>query len=279
MPNLQIVKQKVAEADARTGGSLLVKVNAAQAAMVSKRVNPNQQWEVILLVDASGSMADWYANNAVQQAVERALGFAVIVDDDGKVPVVTFGQRKPELRHRSPRNEEELISRYVVDLDNYHGFIRNNDITADWGTPMTEAVIHAADIAGHADLFPGGVVSTHNDPVIRPSKKTTLVVVVCDGRPNNTRSMSDAIRVCSHRSMEFKFLFVGNDRAGWSYLEGLDDDIPVGKKFSRGGRLFDNVDSKKVDLRASDEAFYADMLDELSGARTDMVSKKLLVTA
>ncbi|HEU4913824.1 MAG TPA: VWA domain-containing protein [Candidatus Saccharimonadales bacterium] len=276
MPNLQLVKQKVQEADKRTGGSLLTKVTAAQTVMVKKRVNPNQQWEVILLVDASGSMDPWYRNGSVQQTVERALGFAVIVDDDGKVPVVTFGQRKPGVRG-NPRSEEDLINRYVVDLGNYHGFIQNNGIYADWGTPMTEAVIHAADIAGHGDLFPGGVVNTRNEPVIRASNKTTLVVVACDGRPNSPRSMSDAIRVFSHRSAEFKFLFVGNDERGWDYLESLDDDIPVGRPFNRGGRLFDNVDSKRVDLRASDEKFYEDMLDELPSARAAMVQHGLLV--
>jgi Mg-chelatase subunit ChlD len=270
MPNLGIVKQKVADADKRTGGSLLVKVNAAQAAMVRKRVNPNQQWEVILLIDASASMENWYRNKSVQKAVERALAFAVIVDDDGTVPVVTFGQRKPEVTGQ-PRTEQDLIRRYMVDLSNYHGFVDNNGITADWGTPMTEAIQEAADIAGHGDLF-----TTGGTPERRKSNKASLVITLCDGRPNNAQSCSDAIRRCSSRAMEFKFLFVGDDQRGWGYLEGLDDDIPVGKSYRRGGREFDNVDAKQVNLNDSDDKFFDDMLDELASARAEMARLQLV---
>ncbi len=255
MANLKLIKDKVAAADAKqnTGGLLTRKVDTAVKVMMTRKVNPNQNWQVVLLVDRSGSMGNEYRNGAVQDAVDKALGFAVIVDDDGSVPTVFFDSR---------------LETKTVGLDNFHDFVNKNRIDARGSTDLTAALIEAATITGNSDLFGGGGLFSRggSKPAIKKMDTPVFLIVVTDGRPDDTRSATDAIRRLSYRGVFIKFIFVGTNRDGWSYLESLDDDIPVGVPFDRGGRLIDNVDAKKfASLGAtSDDAFYDAMLDEVS---------------
>ena len=267
MANLATVKQKAAEADAQqgTGGLLTKKVDAAAKGLLAKKVNPNQQWQVILVGDKSYSMDSEYHRGTVQEVVERTLGFAVIVDDDGTVPAVFFGGN---------------IAEYEIKLNDFHQYLQRNNIHTDGNTPLTEALQRVANITGNGDLVRssgGGIFHRNTEPRPSVSKMDTpaYVVIVTDGRPNDPSSATDLIRRLSYRGLFLKFLFVGNDRAGWEYLESLDDDIPVGVPYEQGGRLIDNVDAKNLGSIStmSDEEFYAAMFDEagtwLTAARTN----------
>lgn len=266
MPDYNLVKATIEEADRRTGGQLLTKVTTARRAMATKKVNPNAKWDVRLLVDRSYSMEGAYAKGFPQAATENVFGFSVLVDDDLSVPVTTFGGG---------------IKDYQVDLNNYAGFFQKNRISPDGGTPLTEAIIRVATAAGHGDLFKSsgggffGGPRTEAAPTIRQSDKASLLVIVCDGAPNDPRSCAEAIRKLSVRSVSFKFLFVDGDDRGWQFLKGLDDDIPVGS-YESGCRLFDNVDAQKVYLTDSDQSFAEKMLEELSDSRAAMVQHGLL---
>lgn len=249
MPSLAIVKEKVAAADAQqgAGGSLIRKVDASARAMIKKRVNPNQPWQVILVGDKSYSMSGQWGN--VQDAVERTLGFAVIADDDGSVPAVFFGGN---------------IKKYTVRLSDFHGFVERERIRPDGGTPLAEALREVAEITGNGDLF------GRSSPQVRKMATPAFATIVTDGAPNDRRAATRAVQLLSYRAVFLKFLFVGdvNDRdarRGWEYLEALDDDIPVGVPFERGGRLIDNVDSKNMgELHGvTDEVFYEAMYDEV----------------
>lgn len=266
MVSLSTVKQKAAEADAQqgTGGLLTKKVDAAAKGLLAKKVNPNQQWQVILVGDKSYSMDDEYQQGSVQEVVERTLGFAVIVDDDGTVPAVFFGGN---------------IAEYTIELNDFHRYIQRNGIRTDGSTPLTQALQRVAHLTGNGDLVQsGGGGLFHrgaSKPSIRKMETPAYVVIVTDGRPNDPESATDLIRRLSYRGLFLKFLFVGHDRAGWQYLESLDDDIPVGVPYEKGGRLIDNVDAKNLgNIRSmSDEEFYEAMFDEagtwLSAARTN----------
>jgi uncharacterized protein YegL len=265
MANLATVKQKAADADAQqgTGGLLTRKVDAAAKGLLAKKVNPNQQWQVILVPDKSYSMEKEYKKGSVQEVVERTLGFAVIVDDDGSVPAVFFGGN---------------IADYTIDLNDFHQYIQRNHIEPDGGTPLTEALQKVAQITGNDDLVKSGggfFNRSEPKPSVRKMDTPAFVVIVTDGRPNDPASATDLIRRLSYRGLFLKFLFVGNDEAGWRYLESLDDDIPVGVPYEQGGRLIDNVDAKNLGniSKMSDEDFYAAMFDEagswLVAARTN----------
>jgi len=253
MANLATVKQKVAEADAQqgTGGLLTKKVDAAAKGLLAKKVNPNQQWQVVLVPDKSYSMDREYTRGSVQEVVERTLGFAVIVDDDGSVPAVFFGGN---------------IAEYTIDLNDFHEYIQRNNIRPDGGTPLTEALQKVAEITGNGDLVKSGGFFNRSEPKpsVRKMNTPAYVVIVTDGLPNNKDSATDLIRRLSYRGLFLKFLYVGNDSAGWEYLDSLDEGIPVGVPYEQGGRLIDNVDAKNLGNIASmsDEEFYAAMFDE-----------------
>lgn len=265
MANLATVKQKVAEADAQqgTGGLLTKKVDAAAKGLLAKKVNPNQQWQVILVPDKSYSMDDEYRKGTVQEVVERTLGFAVIVDDDGSVPAVFFGGN---------------IADYTIELSDFHQYIQRNHIQPDGSTPLTEALARVANITGNGDLVKSGggfFNRSEPKPSIRKMDTPAYVVIVTDGVPNDPTSATDLIRRLSYRGLFLKFIYVGNDKQGWKFLESLDDDIPVGVSYDQGGRLIDNVDAKNLGNigKMSDEDFYAAMFDEagswLAAARTN----------
>lgn len=258
MANLQVVKAKVAAADAQqgTGGLLTKKVEVASRVMLSKRVSPNQQWQFILVVDRSGSMEYEYRNGSVQDAVNRALGFAVLVDDDGDVPTIFFDSRLEET---------------VVTLDDFHDYVSRNGISARGSTDLTKALEHVAKITDNGDLLSasgGGFLkrSSASAPTVRSMQTPAFVTIITDGRPNDPNSAKDLIRKLSYRAIFLKFLYVGTDRQGWQFLEELDDDIPVGVSYDRGGRLIDNVDAKQLGLlgNTDDSTFYDAMLDEVS---------------
>ncbi len=60
---------------------------------LSKRDLSGIRAQVVALVDHSGSMHADYASGGVATLVERALGFALQVDVDGKIPVIPFDSR------------------------------------------------------------------------------------------------------------------------------------------------------------------------------------------
>ena len=253
MPNLQTVKAKVAAADAaqRTGGLMTRKVDAAVSALMRAKLNPNQAWQVVLVLDRSGSMDDEYRAGSPQEAVDRALGFAVLVDDDGQVPTLFFDNR---------------IEEVTVDLDNFHQLVQRNRISARGSTDLTSALRRAGEIVGLGSLFQGRA------PQVSKLQTPAYIIVVTDGQPDDARGATDAIRRLSYGPAEIKFLYVGHNEAGWKFLEGLDDDIPVGVSYERGGRLFDNVDAKRFSaLRTTTDAvFYDAMFDEVPGALAAM---------
>jgi hypothetical protein len=248
---------------------LFEKVEAAHDVIFEKGQENDGDWEIELHVDASGSMQPFFANGSVQQAVERTLAYAILKDANGMVPVYVY---------RGGYGATPKVDRYEVTQDNYRDFIVNNGISAGGGTPLTESLQKALTHDGHGDLFEtttsgGGFMRRGRQESatvrVRKSPRPTLRVVIGDGAPNDRKSCTWTIARSSVTATAYKFLYVGNDKAGWEYLESLDDDIPIGDP-NKGYRLFDNVDSKKVDLSAPTKVFYADMVDELPKARQDM---------
>ncbi|HVX24442.1 MAG TPA: VWA domain-containing protein [Candidatus Saccharimonadales bacterium] len=253
MPNLQVVKQKVAAADAAqgTGGLMTRKVDAAVKVMLTKKVNPNQIWQNLQLVDKSGSMGNEYRKGHVQEAVERALGFAVLVDDDGSVPTCFFSSS---------------LYTTEVKLDNFHGLIERERISAGGSTDLTAALQWAAKETGNGDLFSGGLLRRGGSaPSVKKMDTPAFVTIVTDGRPDNTQTAIDAVQRLSYRGCFLKFLYVGEDNLGWQFLESLDNDIPVGVPYEKGGRLIDNVNAQKMaSLGHDDSVFYNAMLEEVN---------------
>jgi uncharacterized protein YegL len=271
MPNMRTVKAKVAEADDRqgTGGLLTRKVDVAARAMLTHKVPAGLEWRMVLVIDASYSMRKEYQSGNVQSGVENALAFGVIVDDDGDVPVVVF---------------DSSVRETLVKLDNFHRFIERERIGPNGSTNLTGALQSVATITGDSDLFGGNGGGrslfgrgSSSSPQVRSASSPAFVTIVTDGRPDDDHSAADAIRRLSFRPVFLKFLYVGDDRRGWEFLQMLDNDLPVGVPYEQGGRLVDNVNAQRLDsLGGSEQAFFDAMFEETKDWLTAARSAGLL---
>lgn len=198
-------------------------------------------------------MGNEYRNGTVQEVVERMLGFAVLVDDDGSVPLIFFDNR---------------IDQREVKLDDFHNYVSRNRIDAGGTTDLAGALATLAQETGNGDLVSHGGLFRRGGGTPSPKKSDMPVyaIVVTDGLPDDPESATDMIRKLSYRGVFLKFLFVGHDRRGWNYLDTLDNDLPVGVPYERGGRLVDNVNAQNVgDIRhISDDMFYEMMFAEVN---------------
>ena len=141
---------------------------------------------VITVLDRSGSMYRDYASGAVQQLVERALGFALQVDVDGMIPVIGFA--------------DDADAPVDVTVANYQGVI-GRDIAMPYGTTnMTAAMAVVRQYAEVTDL-----------PLI--------VIVVADGGPDDPASTTRAFCELAAYPVFFKLLAV----RPVDYFATLDD--------------------------------------------------------
>ena len=180
--------------------------------------------EAAVLLDHSGSMHRAYASGQVQTLVERALGFALQVDRDGRVPVVAFDSR--------------VWPHVDVTVDNYQGVV-DRDIwrRAEMGrTDLAAGLRYVRDTlqVGDAPLY---------------------LLVVTDGSPDSRREATAEIVELARYPVFVKILATTDD--AWSYLSGLDD-------MDSSRRLVDNVDAKLMRDPAglSDLEFANAMVDE-----------------
>lgn len=252
MANLAQTKKKVAEADAKqgTGGLMTSKVDKAAKAMMANRVNPNQVWAVVGVVDRSGSMAPEYRDGTVQEIVNRMLAFSLIVDDDGTVPTIFF---------------DNQVMQVDIQLDDFHDYLSRNRIGAGGTTDLTAALEAAARETGNEDVIPtgggrGGFLrrGSNRDPEPRKATTPAYVIIVTDGAPNDPASATEMLRRLSFRGVFVKILFVGDDARGWNYVDGLDNALK--------GCYIDNVNTQNMGdvKRMSDDEFFNAMFAEVN---------------
>jgi hypothetical protein len=147
--------------DKRAHFDLSKRADAAGDALADRGL-AGHRFNVIVLLDRSGSMASDYHSGAVQTIVERALGFALQVDDDGFVPVIAFGSQVSEPVEVSTANYRGVIGRDIP----VPGFDSTNL------TGALDIALQYAELTG------------------RP----LFVIVVADGGPDDRTSARD--RIC-----------------------------------------------------------------------------------
>lgn len=191
---------------------------------LSKRGIAGIRAQVVLYLDHSGSMRGDYATGRVQTLVERTLGYALAVDKDGIIPVISW------------------------DTSLYHPL----DVTVDTYTGVVERSLWNRRTMGSTGLdFVLADIYTRAERTTDP----LLAVVVTDGNPNRGTERRCTSLVCelARYPVFLKFLAVRDV----PYLDELDDLPP-------SARLLDNVDTKKFpDLGAVSDLEFADaMADE-----------------
>jgi hypothetical protein len=141
------------------GGVDLTKKFQKAGVSLSKQDLSGVRAQAVLVLDHSASMDQDYANGNVQQIVERALGFALNIDADGKIPVIPFDSR--------------VRKTVVVSLGNYAGVVNNRiwDRHGMGTTNLTDALQVVLDMAKKTDEPLFCIVVTDGAPIDRHSAK------------------------------------------------------------------------------------------------------------
>lgn len=195
---------------------------------LSKRDLAGIRAQAVLVLDHSGSMRSDYASGVVQKLVERALGFALQIDVDGKIPVIPFDTR--------------VLPTVEVDVNNYRGVVQNRIWKPNnmGYTNMADALKVVRNMSEVTDAPIFCIFVTDGEPYTggRGDDEAQTTEVVCD---------------LARYPVFLKFLTV----RPVAYLQKLDD-LP------NSARLLDNVDTKDVPNPDSmtDLAFADAMVDE-----------------
>lgn len=169
------------------------------------QANPYAGYQIVVAVDISGSMNKkeedygWQSRFAfVQDQIGYLAADLATFDEDG-IDVITFNHDVKLTRNvDSPKAVKELFA--------------NN--RAGGSTNTTGAVKQAYEL--------------HKEYRKDPNFKSTLVLVITDGKPNDPGKLeSELVRISQkvkhHAAIGFTFLQVGNDKGAEQYLQHLDD--------------------------------------------------------
>lgn len=229
--NLQ--KERVERLE-REGHGLVSLAKKARISLEKAGLGELPQMGVVQVVDTSGSMRHLYRNGTIQRVVEKVLGLAAVLDDDGQVPTIYFDV--------NARRSED------VDLTNYTGFI---DRTVDQnklggGTHYAKPIELLRTLRDGEPWVQSGPVKTAAMP--------RLVLFFTDGDAQDKEAARQMIREASREPMVFVFIGIGPEK--FTFLDELDN---------LKGRFLDNATVVSIrDLtKISDDELYREMTKEL----------------
>jgi stress response protein SCP2 len=198
--------------------------------------------DVLLVIDASGSM-DWlYQNGVVQDTTERMVPVALRLDDDGKLDTWYYASSCAQME---PLDERSMI-----------GFVART-------LPRPNAPVKGTKDAGMFNR-PKSIGYGNNEPVVMeailkqnsgPRARPLLVLFLTDGGidPRTSETIKQILRRCSDLPLFWQFIGIGNQNYG--VLRELD---------TIDGRVVDNAGFFSVDdiAKIGDDELYDRMLSE-----------------
>jgi nucleotide-binding universal stress UspA family protein len=169
--------------------SLVKKADKAGVAL-SKRDLTGIRAQAVLVLDHSGSMYSDFASGAVQELVERALGFALQIDADGVIPVIPFDSR--------------VYDHVMVGVDDYATAVSRVWQPSRMGsTRLDRALLDVWGMAKDTDV-------------------PMFALVVTDGNPDDRRATTEVVIDLAMYPVFVKFLALRDV----PYLAELDDLDP-----------------------------------------------------
>lgn len=183
--------------------------------------------QAVMLLDHSASMRSDYAGGHVARLVSRALGFALQIDMDGKIPIIAF--------------DTVVHDPVVVTVDNHETAVDRIWRRGAMGSTNLGAAIRAAiqEAAGN-DVPTYCLVVTDGSPYLPDRPKARAVV-----------EATQAVIESARWPVFIKFLALRNV----PYLQDLDDLPPT-------DRLLDNVNAATIHDGLTDMEFAELMAEE-----------------
>jgi uncharacterized protein YegL len=208
---------------------------AKQARVSLKKSGMNEHVaRVVLVLDISGSMDHLFRNGTVAAIVKKALAVGYLLDDNGEIDIILFGDKAHQFGSVSINSLDQTVNSLVrTRLEGY--------------TRYEEAINAVRDL----------VMETPDQAY------PTLVQFITDGEPTSRDRAEKAIRVASKAGVFFQFVGVGS--GDYDPREGM----PVAQqKTGFFSRLFaDNQSSGRIDGACQFE--FLRKLDDLPDRHTD----------
>lgn len=208
---------------------------------LAKHGMSDERADVLMVIDASGSMASLYMDGTVQETVERIVPVALRLDDDGQLDTYFYAS---ECRQVDPLNVATMA-----------GFIKRE---------MPHPGYTPSGRGGFLARKNGAIGYGNNEPVVmkailqnepRSRTKPLLVIFVTDGGIDGATSnvIKDILRKSSKQAIFWQYVGVGN--ANYGVLRDLD---------TIDGRVVDNAGFFAIDdlSRITDDDLYDRLLSE-----------------
>lgn len=194
---------------------------------LSKRDLSGVRMQVVALVDYSGSMKADYASGAVSTLLTRALGFALQVDADGKIPVIPFdGSVRPT---------------FEVDQTNF--------------STAVDTIVATNGTMGSTNL---AAALRELKKIVETSDLPVFAIIVTDGNPDDKAAATAEVIDLARYAAALKFLAVREV----PYLSELDD-LDASKRLVDNVDTKPEAGSGLNLLTCSDADFQDALADEL----------------
>lgn len=231
-----------------------------------KLFDENIKCNVILCMDYSGSMSNYYRTGEVQEAVERILPLAMAFDPDGKAPFILFSD--------NVEYSGEITSSNIFDsVEKARKGIRMG------GTEFYPVLNHVGKLCGVSNSIESvksGIMSffglkKKNDTISTDNTDfdlPTFVLFFTDGDCFDREEAKNEIIRLSKYPIFFQFVGIGHIDS--QFLHHLDN-MP--------GRHVDNANYFSINglgTDMSDEQYYAKLLGEFPSFIKECKNKKMI---
>jgi hypothetical protein len=219
--------------------SLFKSATVAHRALAEKNLT-GLTAQVALVLDFSGSMQRFYRDGWVQNLVNKVVGLATQLDDDGEIDLFIFETRAHYLGKVNLRNFADIVEVYTKGL---------RMGTTDYAGAFKLVVDKFFGDGKFRSLLGR---SKQRSVLTSPVDKPVLALFLTDGVPDDPRAAAEALVDASYRPVFWQLLSIGSPIP---FLQKLDD---------LQGRAVDNADYYPVrDIdQLNDELLIAKVLDE-----------------
>lgn len=214
--------------------------------------------QIVLILDKSISMQNFYNKGTVQQTVERLLGLGMNMDDNKSIEVFAFDMDAVELDEVTEGNHAGYVERMLQQHSLGGG--------TNYATPMQMVLdkFVPKPQTKTTGFFRKKTVEVGEAPV---ASIPTFVFFVTDGDNFDKAKTEALIREASNQAVFWQFVGIGREK--FEFLQRMDD---------MEGRFLDNVDFFHIEdpSAVSDEDLYDKLLTEFPQWVKDARTKGIL---